>query len=299
MELNYIKTFLQVVASGNFAKAAEQLQYAQSTVTAQIHALEQDLGVPLFERVGRKNYLTPAGEEFLKHSTELHNILQRLSGVGYQGNNTEFCLRIGILQSLLFGTFLNTIPTLREKYPNAIISIKVCNTQELMDLLRQNTLDMAFISGPLNSDPTLASLYTKKTKLVFLSGSEHELAKRKHIPLEDVLKYPFVLTEPSGQAYSTFYSLVATTNQTVECPIMINDIGAIAILLRKHPFLAFLPQSAISHFLHTDDLVILDVDVPPQIYYSQFLVRKSTWISPAMNDIVSLVKSLNSSEQSL
>ena len=78
MDLNYIKTFLQVVATGNFAKAAEQLQYAQSTVTAQIHAIEQELGVPLFERVGRKNYLTPTGEEFLRYATELQNILQKI-----------------------------------------------------------------------------------------------------------------------------------------------------------------------------------------------------------------------------
>ncbi len=125
MDLNYIKTFLQVVATGNFAKAAEQLQYAQSTVTAQIHAIEQELGVPLFERVGRKNYLTPTGEEFLRYATELQNILQKISGVGHQGSNTAFSLRIGILQSLLFGSFLNVISIIREKYPNAVISIKV------------------------------------------------------------------------------------------------------------------------------------------------------------------------------
>ena len=84
MDLNYIKTFLQVVSTGNFAKAAEQLQYAQSTVTAQIHAIEQELGVALFERVGRKNYLTPAGEEFLKYCTDLQNIIQQISGIGHQ-----------------------------------------------------------------------------------------------------------------------------------------------------------------------------------------------------------------------
>lgn len=293
MDLNYIKTFLQVVAAGNFAKAAEQLQYAQSTVTAQIHAIEQELGVPLFERVGRKNYLTPTGEEFLKYATDLQNLLQRISGVGHQGSTTEFSLRIGILQSLLFGTFLDAIPVIREKYPNAVISIKVCNTQELLELLRHNALDMIFVSGPLNSDPSLACLYTKKTQMVFLSGYNHQLAVQRKISLEEVFKHPFVLTEPSGQTYSTFYSLVAITNQTVVCPIMVNDISAIAALLRNNLFLAFLPRTAISRFLHTDDLVVLDVDIPPQVYYSQILVRKSTWISPAMSDIVSLINKLN------
>lgn len=293
MDLSYIKTFLQVVAAGNFAKAAEQLQYAQSTVTAQIHALEQELGVPLFERVGRKNHLTPSGEEFLKYATELQNTLQKISGVGHPGSNTAFSLRIGILQSLLFGNFLNVIPVLREKYPNAVLSVKVCNTREMVELLRHNALDMVFLSGPLNNDPSLACLYTKKNRMVFLSGRGHPLASRKAIPLEQALQYPFVLTEPSGQTYAAFYSLAASTSQTVQCPIMVNDICAIAELLRGDGFLAFLPQTAVSRFLHTSDLVMLDVDVPPQVYYSQILVRKSTWISPAMGDIVSLIREFN------
>ena len=148
MDLNYIKTFLQVVSAGNFARAAEQLQYAQSTVTAQMHAIEQELGAPLFERVGRKNYLTPTGEEFLKYCSELQNILQKISGVGQQGYDAEFTLRIGVLQSLLFDSFLGTLPVIREKYPNATVTLKVCNTQELMELMRQHALDMAYISGP-------------------------------------------------------------------------------------------------------------------------------------------------------
>ena len=58
MDLTNIRTFLQIVASGSFAGAAQELQYAQSTVSAQIQALERELGFPLFERIGRKNYLT-------------------------------------------------------------------------------------------------------------------------------------------------------------------------------------------------------------------------------------------------
>ena len=162
-----------------------------------------------------------------------------------------------------------------------------------MELLRQNALDMAFLSGPINNDPSLACLYTKKNRMVFVSGREHPLANQKRVSLDALLKYSFVLTEPTGQTYSTFYSLVAATNHEAKCPIMVNDICAIAALLRNNDFLAFLPQNAISPFLHTNDLVVLEADVPPQIYHSQRLVRKSTWISPVMSDIVALISKLN------
>jgi len=289
LDLNYIKTFLQVVSTGNFAKAAEQLQYAQSTVTAQIHAIEQELGAPLFERVGRKNYLTPTGEEFLKHCSDLQSLLHKISGVAHQGNDAEFTLRIGVLQSLLFDSFLSTIPVIREQYPNATVSLKVCNTLEALELLRQNNLDMAYISAPMNKDPAFTSLYAKQRQMVFVAGPRHKLAEKKRIPLEEVLNYPFIMTETTGQTYYTFHNLAASVNRSPACPIMVNDISAIAELLRSDDLLAFLPQPAISNRLHTDDLVRLDVDVPPQVYYSQLLVRKSTWVSPAMKDIVSLM----------
>lgn len=299
LDLNYIKTFLQVVSAGNFARAAEQLQYAQSTVTAQMHAIEQELGAPLFERVGRKNYLTPTGEEFLKYCSELQNILQKISGVGQQGYDAEFTLRIGVLQSLLFDSFLGTLPVIREKYPNATVTLKVCNTQELMELMRQHALDMAYISGPLNTDPAFTSLFTKKTEIVFVAGPGHRLAGQKKVPLDELLRCPFIMTETSGQTYYTFHALAAAANRTPVCPIMVNDISAIAALLRNSDLLAFLPRPALSSLLHTDDLVALDADIPPQVYYSQILVRKSTWISPAMSEIVAAMERLRADPTAL
>ena len=66
MELRNLITFLKIIETGSFSKAAEQLLYSQSTVTIQIQQLEEELGVPLFERVGRRMVLTEAGERAQK-----------------------------------------------------------------------------------------------------------------------------------------------------------------------------------------------------------------------------------------
>ena len=195
-----------------------------------------------------------------------------------------------MLQSLLFDSFLQTIPLIQQKYPNAIITLKVANTHELLELLTQNRLDIIFISGPLNTDPSLERLFTKREQMIFVSGSGHPLSRRKKIPLEEVLDYSFVLTETTGQTYFTFHNLAATIDRTPKCSVMVNDITAITVFLRDNRLLSFLPRPAISHTLHTDDLVALDVAAPPQIYYSQILIRRSTWISPAIKQLVSIME---------
>ena len=69
MELRNLRTFQAVVDRGSYQRAAEYLGYAQSTVTAQIQQLEEEMGVPLFERVGRRMTLTEAGWRALPRST--------------------------------------------------------------------------------------------------------------------------------------------------------------------------------------------------------------------------------------
>ena len=71
MELRNLNTFLRITQLGSFTKAAKELGYATSTITAQIQQLEEEIGTPLFERMGRKNVLTPAGQELIPYAQQM------------------------------------------------------------------------------------------------------------------------------------------------------------------------------------------------------------------------------------
>lgn len=79
MELRNINTFLKVAATQNFSKAAEQLGYSQSAVTIQIRQLEKELGISLFERIGKRVYLTERGAEFTSYANEIMRVTSRAS----------------------------------------------------------------------------------------------------------------------------------------------------------------------------------------------------------------------------
>src|ERR1700755_3417814 len=71
LDLRQVRTFVEVAHTRSFTRAASQLHYAQSSVTAQVQALESDLGLPLFNRLGRQVELTDAGRQFLTHAEKL------------------------------------------------------------------------------------------------------------------------------------------------------------------------------------------------------------------------------------
>lgn len=293
MDLTNIRTFLRVVELGSFAKAAEDLKYSQSTVTAQIQALEKELGVPLFDRIGRRNYLSDVGREFLQYAIDIQGIMQKASTIGSSSTEFKSTLRIGVLESILFSVILNLIPQLKKRYPNLDLDVKVDQTATLIQMLKQNELDVIYISSVINTDASLVCHYRKEEVVVFAANHLHPLANQKKIPLKTILQYPYIASETSGHCYNTLVRLAAAINQQLNCAIVINDLDAISILLRDNISITFLPKYSItSQYLQNNGLISLDVDIPPQIYYGQILTRDGRWISPPMESFIELAKDL-------
>ena len=292
MDLSYIRTFLHVAEVGNFTRAAEDLEYAQSTVTSQIQALEKELGFPLFERLGRKCYLTDAGRDFLTYANDIHYILQKAANIKTQSEDIPFSLRIGVLESLLFSTVIDLVPLFKAKYTKADLFLRIGTTAELTDMLKQNHLDMIYISSGLNTDNTLSCHYRREERMVFVVSSHHPLASKKQLSLQEIFAYPLIVTEPSGYCRHALWNLAADAEIEMRPSITINDIDAITLFLRDNQSVTFLPECSVSKHLQNSDLTILDTNIRPPIYYSQVLLRKSQWISPPLEHLISLIDQL-------
>ena len=100
MELRNITTFLRVAELQNFTHAAQELGYSQSAVTVQIRQLEIELGVPLFERIGRSVNLTAPGQAFLQQAGEIIKAAERARDAVRTAPEPEGTLRLGTMESL-------------------------------------------------------------------------------------------------------------------------------------------------------------------------------------------------------
>ncbi len=289
MDIRSIQTFLRVAELKSFTRAAEELNYVQSTVTTQIQQLEKELGYPLFDRIGKKVSLTNLGLEFLNYAYEIHHTVEKAEMLGKTPEDIHGVLRLGVSESILFGAMMELLPIFKEQYKNLDLRIKTGHTTELLEQLKQNQLDMLYLSANLNTEPNLTCHYVHTEHMIFISGAGHLLAKKQRISMEELMQYDFLITEREGICCGRLRELAAEHGVTIKDSVEIDNIYVIAELVERGMGLAFLPEYAVQERLKNGTLVQLDVDIPPQIYYSQVLCHKNRWMSPFMKGLLDMI----------
>lgn len=286
MDLDYINTFIQVANLENYTQAAKVLNYAQSTITFQIQQLEKELGFPLFERIGRKNYLTPGGQEFLSYASEILHAINKAGTIGQNLEDITGSLRVGVLESLLFAGILPILPDFRREFPKIDVFLRIGGASDLVSLLKQNQLDIIYISNIINMDSAVKCCYCRKEEIIFAADPRHPLAKEKKIPLPELMCQPFIVAERTGRCYSRLCEIAAEHELSFHYSILVDNLAAISTLLHDGQSVTFLPAYALTRELQMGELVKLDIDLPPQFYYSQLLYHKNKWRSPFMDGFI-------------
>lgn len=172
METELARTFLTVVAAGNFIGAAERLHVTQSTVSARIHALEAQLGCSLFVRNKAGTRLTAAGRQFERHAAILVRAVERARqdvgiAAGYRGT-----LTVGGRLGLWDGLLLEWLPRMRELAPDISVRAEVGFEEELMHGLVEGRIDIGVMYTP-QSRPGLTVERLLEERLVLVSTHEH------------------------------------------------------------------------------------------------------------------------------
>ena len=184
MNLNQLKYFIAAAENRSFTKAATQFYISQTAVTQQIKALEEVLGVPLFDRTMRPIALTPEGQTFLLEAKKILNeinhavsMVQEVS-VGLTGN-----LKIGYVKGYEFGKLASIIKQFKEHFPNIFVSYYRCDTDTLATGLVNGEYDLIFTwdSSELSRDCCINNLTIEESRLNVVMCKEHPLAKKQSI----------------------------------------------------------------------------------------------------------------------
>ncbi|QMV41993.1 LysR family transcriptional regulator [Cohnella cholangitidis] len=193
MDLKTLRTFHLIVKHGSFIQAAEELNYAQSTVTMQIQKLEADLGVQLMER-GKKIRLTEAGRLFYEQSLD---IVQRMEQV--QKNISDLSIgetgtvRIGVTEPTASCRLPRLLQRFMAQYPRIRIALEISSTPALTESLMQGNIDFALCSTPdVGSELYFQPLFQER--FVVLLPDEHPLSRKEIIEPSDLQDYRLLIT---------------------------------------------------------------------------------------------------------
>ncbi len=195
--LHQLKVFEAVARHNSFTRAAEELFLTQPTVSMQVKQLTKAVGMPLFDQVGKRLYLTQAGEELVKTCREVFESLDQfeMTVADLKG------LKQGRLRLAVVTTAKYFVPRLLgpfcQRYPGIDVSLQVTNHEHIVNRLNENLDDLYIISQlPENFDVTLQPVLANP--LVVLAPANHPLAQEKNISLERLAAEPFIMREPGS-----------------------------------------------------------------------------------------------------
>ncbi len=290
MEFRNLEAFLKVAELKHFTNAAEQLGYVQSTITSRIQQLEEELGTPLFERIGKKIILTPAGEELLVYANQIVGLCEEAKEVGREDKALGGNIKIGTVESLYTTHIWDFIHDFKKAFPRVTLTIRIGTGRDLLHLLGNNELDAVFMLDEHNIKSSFKQVFSLPTDIVFVTSSQNPLCQSQHLSLAEVLRAPLILTERHSLYRNSLTEVAEARNLSIIPSLEVNNTSAIIQLLKDGMGISYLPSYSVQKSISKGKLSILHLqDVEPVKFLVQLVYHKGKWLSRPLQTFLDML----------
>lgn len=260
LNLHQLATFQIVAKHCSYVRAAEELHFSQPAVSAQIRQLEEALGVKLFEQIGRKTYLTDAGEQLHHYSQKIFSVIDETLETMEKMRSPDYGrLRVGADTTV--GTYV--IPGLlgkfHQSYPEVEISLDVVNRAALVERIMNNQIDMAIVGRVPDDIPVIIEPFLPN-ELVLVAAPFHRLAGRVGVPIQELEKEHFLLREEGSGTRAAIENAMQEAEVPLHVSMHMGNNSAIKQGVAAGLGIALISRVALDMELETNRLVILDVE---------------------------------------
>jgi len=275
-----LRFFNAVARHLSFAKAAVAMHVSAPAVTMQIKDLEAEIGMPLFERQGRKVSLTTTGEYMLVYSRKMLALLKDAEDAAARLQRIE----TGTLTIGLVGTTTYFIPALLNQFlkehEGIELKLMVGNRSELVQCLQNSEVDIAIMGKAPDELPTRAEPFAANP-LVFVASPEHPLAGEMGLRAEDLRQQAFIVREPGSGTRSAMESFFTQARLQPRYSMELQSNDAIKQAVMANLGLGFLSLHTIALELQTKKLCVLPVTGAPLVRAWNVVHPLSKLLSPA------------------
>lgn len=290
MELKTLTTFIKVAQLKSFSKAAHELGYTQAAVTIQIQQLEEELQTKLFERFARSISLTFQGEIFLQLATRILQECEHAKQMMKLNDEINGHLKIGIVESVCSSLFLELIQTFHQAYPSITLQLTTDSPNALLQALDNNELDIIYFIDQKRNHKNWNKVIEKSEEIVFVTHPSHPLLLKKDLSIQDILKYPLLLTEPNASYRLELEHQLAHQNLHVEPYMEIDNTSFLIELVKHNMGISFLPRFSIEKNLRNNEVSILQPkDFSLQVW-QQIIYHKNKWLSAPLKAFIQMVE---------
>ena len=278
--LHQLRIFHAVAQHGSFARAAEALHLSPPTLSLQVKQLSETVGQPLFEQLGKKIYLTAAGQTLAAACADIDTRMERL------GEDLAALLGVerGQLRLAILTTVKYTVPKLLggfcAAHPGIEVAMVVGNREKLLQRLASNEDDLYIMGQPPEQMDVLSEPFADNP-LVLVAPPDHPLVGKKRIAPERLRNEPFILREPGSGTRLTSERFFAGQGIALKNRLEVGSNEAIKQTVAGGLGLAVLSAHTVTAELALGELVQLDVKGFPLIRHWHVVVPRGKRLSAA------------------
>ncbi len=263
MRIEQIKAFLVVSETGNFGQAAKQCGVTQSTISRQVQALENHLGISLFHRQAQAK-LTVGGEALLPHARRIcqewekvEEKIEELLG----GKQPELC--VAAIHSVCAYYLPPILQKFCQSHPQLQLRVTALGSDRALKVLRDGLVDIALVMNnkylTATSEMVVKHLYREPIEV--LVAANHPLAEKSSLTIADLAPYPQVIFKDGYGMQRIVQDLFANNGFDLEVAMELNTLDAFRGVIRQGNLIALLPASALQESTSDSTLAVIPIEL--------------------------------------
>lgn len=246
MEIRQLRSFIKVARLLSFNRAARMLHYAQSSVSAQIRALEEELGVKLFDRLGKRILLTEAGERLVQYAEKISALEEEtrfeLKGEGQPRGS----LTIRMPESLGIYRFPPVIKEFVSKHPGVRLTFTACTHEGLQQDLRKGVTDIGFLLTESINDADLESEVLGFENIMLVAATGHPLTIKRQVRANDLREETFLFSKVDCSYRRSFEKILEEQGISIKNTITLNSVASLKECAVQGLGLTVLPKMTVA-----------------------------------------------------
>ena len=282
MNTKNLLTFKSILETGSFQKAAEKLNYTQSTVTFQIKQLEEELSIKLFEKIGRKMKLTQAGRDILPFIETILQTEEKINNYGKSISEITGTLRLAVPDSILIYNMQPFIKTFLHKAPNIQLVINSLPSDEINHAIVNGLADLGVDCDKGNYPDTIVYKYLSPFKACLVASPFADIKELDFITPNQRKSLSMICNEPNSNYQKGINEYLERKDIILNPYMKMQSIEAVKRSTMNNLGIAYVPIFAIHDELKNGSLIQLKTELDERMYTSVCVYHKNKWMSPQL-----------------
>lgn len=293
MNTKNLLTFKTILEAGSFQKAANKLNYTQSTVTFQIKQLEEELHIKLFEKIGRKMEITQAGKDILPY---INLILQGEEQIGNYGKALSEIsgeLKLVLPDSILIYTMQSFIQAFLHEAPNVQLVINSLQSNEINQSIMNGVSDIGINCEREHYPDTVIHSKIGTYRTILIAAPFADSSFLDFITPHQRKPFSLICNEPDGHYQLEMNKYLFEKDIILHPSMKVQSIEAVKRCVMNNLGVAVVPKYSVMEELKSGSLMQVKTEIDEKIYDSMLIYNKNRWISPQIELAIKLLKSSN------